>query len=94
MVAKVLSFDLSDKNINSLNDEPDSESTVLFTVPFKLAYTFAGSRTQVFLGTEVGDLLSFDTAQQLGVKQEIGSLGVLQAGLLFSGTSGSGRTPM
>jgi hypothetical protein len=33
----------------------------------------------------VGDLLSFDTAQQLGVKQEIGSLGVLQAGLLFSG---------
>jgi hypothetical protein len=84
-VAKVLSFDLSAKNINNLNDEPDSESTVLVTVPFNLAYTFAGTRTQVFLGTEVGDMLSFDTAQQLGVKQEIGSLGVLQAGLLFSG---------
>lgn len=84
-VAKVLSFDLSDKKINSLNDEPDSQSTAIFTVPYKLAYTFAGSRTEVFLGTEVGDMLSFDTAQQLGVKQEIGSLGVLQAGLLFSG---------
>ena len=84
-VAKVLSFDLSDQKISDLNDEPDSQSTVLFTVPFKLAYTFAGSRTEVFLGTDVGDLLSFDTAQQLGVKQGVGSLGVFQAGLLFSG---------
>jgi hypothetical protein len=84
-VAKVLSFDLSDKKISDLNDEPDSQSTVLFTVPFKLAYTFAGTRTEVFLGTDVGDLLSFDTAQQLGVKQGAGSLGVFQAGLLFSG---------
>jgi opacity protein-like surface antigen len=84
-VAKVLNFDLSDQRIDDLNDEPDSESTAIFTVPYKLAYTFAGTRTELFLGTEVGDLLSFDTAQQLGVKQEIGSLGVLQAGVLFSG---------
>ena len=84
-VAKVLSFDLSDQKISDLNDEPDSQSTVIFTVPFKLAYTFAGTRTEVFLGTDVGDLLSFDTAQQLGVKQGAGSLGVFQAGLLFSG---------
>lgn len=84
-VAKVLSFDLSDQKISDLNDEPDSQSTVIFTVPFKLAYTFAGTRTEVFLGTDVGDLLSFDTAQQLGIKQGVGSLGVFQAGLLFSG---------
>jgi len=93
MVAKVLSFDLSDKKINSLNDEPDSQSTMIFTLPFKLAYTFAGSRTQVFLGTEVGDLLSFDTAQQLAVKQEVGSLGVFQAGLLFSGATRVWKDP-
>jgi hypothetical protein len=84
-VAKVLNFDLSDQRIDDLDDEPDSESTAIFTVPYKIAYTFAGTRTELFLGTEVGDLLSFDTAQQLGVKQEIGSFGVLQAGLLFSG---------
>lgn len=84
-VAKVLNFDLSDQRIDDLDDEPDSESTAIFTLPYKIAYTFAGSRTELFLGTEVGDLLSFDTAQQLGVKQEIGSFGVLQAGLLFSG---------
>jgi len=93
MVAKVLSFDLSDQKINNLNDEPDSQSTALFSLPFKLAYTFAGSRTQVFLGTEVGDLLSFDTAQQLAVKQEVGSLGVMQAGLLFSGSTRVWKDP-
>jgi hypothetical protein len=92
-VAKVLSFDLSDERINDLNDEPDSESTAIFTVPYKLAYTFAGSRTEVFIGTEVGDLLSFDTAQQLGIKQEFGSLGVFQAGLLFSGTTRVWKDP-
>ncbi len=83
-VAKVLSFDLSDKSINHLNDDPESESGVFFTVPYKLAYTFAGTRTELFLGTELGDLLSFDTAQQLGIKQEMGTLGVFQAGFLFS----------
>jgi opacity protein-like surface antigen len=84
MVAKVLSFDLSDKKISNLGD-PDSQSTGLVTLPFMLAYTFSTTRTEVFLGTDVGDLLSFDTAQQLGVKQDIGSLGVVQAGMLFSG---------
>jgi hypothetical protein len=93
MVAKVLSFDLSDQKINSLNDEPDSQSTMLFSLPFKLAYTFQGGRTQVFLGTEVGDLLSFDTAQQLAIKQEVGSLGVMQAGLLFSGSTRVWKDP-
>jgi hypothetical protein len=50
-VAKVLSFELSDKRIDSIDDEPDSESTAIFTVPFKLAYTFASTRTEVFAGT-------------------------------------------
>jgi hypothetical protein len=93
MVAKVLSFDLSDQKISNLNDEPDSQSTMLFSLPFKLAYTFQGGRTQVFLGTEVGDLLSFDTAQQLAIKQEVGSLGVMQAGLLFSGATRVWKDP-
>ncbi len=83
-VAKILSFDLSDQRIGDLRDEPDTESTAIFTLPYRLAYTFAGSRTELFLGTEMGDLLAFDTAQQLGLKQEVGSLGVFQAGFLFS----------
>ena len=85
MIAKVLSFDMSKDKINSLGSDPDSQSTALISFPFKLAYTFDGSQTEVFLGTEVGDLLSFDVSQQLGVKHNFGDIGVIQAGLLFSG---------
>jgi hypothetical protein len=85
MVAKFASFDLSDDRINSINDEPNSESEAVVTLPFEIAYTFAGTRTQLFLGSQLIDLLRFDFSQQLGIRQEIGSLGVLQGGVLFSG---------
>ena len=85
MVAKVASFDLSDKRINSIFDEPSSESEVIVSPPFEINYTFASTRTQLFLGTQLIDLLRFDFSQQLGARQEIGRAGVLQGGVLFSG---------
>ena len=85
MVASFLGYDLSDKKTNSLNDDPDSQSNVLVTAPFSLQYTFASTRTQIFLGTDLTDLIRFDYSQQFGVKQEIGRLGLLQGGILFSG---------
>jgi hypothetical protein len=92
-VAKVVGFELSDKKIGDREEEPDSKSTVVATIPYKIAYSFAGTRTEIFLGTELGDLLSFDTAQQLGLKQEIGSLGVFQLGVLFSGNTRVWKDP-
>ena len=86
MVASFMGFDLSDKKTNSLKDDPDSESVVLPLVPFSLEYTFAGTRTQLFLGTDLTDLIRFNSAQQFGVRQGIGKLGILQGGILFSST--------
>jgi len=85
MVASFLGFDLSDKKTNALDSSPDSQSSAIVLVPFSLEYTFAGTRTQLFLGTELTDLVRFDYSQQIGVKQEIGKLGLLQGGFLFSG---------
>ena len=85
MVASFLGFDLSEKKTNSLTDTPSSESTGIALVPFSLQYTFASTRTQLFLGTDLTDLVRFNYAQQLGVKQEIGRFGLLQGGILFSG---------
>ena len=84
MVASWLGYDLSDKKTDSLTDSPDSESTGIFLLPFALRYTFASTRTEVFLGTDLTDLVRFDYSQQLGVKQGIGRFGILQAGFLFS----------
>jgi len=85
MVASFLGFDLSDKKTDSLDDSPDAESTGVALVPFSLEYTFASTRTQLFLGTDLTDLIRFNYAQQLGVKQQIGRFGLLQGGVLFSG---------
>ena len=85
MIASFLGFDLSDEKTDSLSDSPDAESTGIALVPFRLAYTFGSTRTQLFLGTELRDLIRFDLSQQLGVKQEIGRFGLLQGGFLFSG---------
>ena len=85
MIASFLGFDLSDKKTDSLDDSPDSESTAIVMAPFSLEYTFASTRTQLFLGTDLTDLIRFDYSQQIGVKQGIGNFGILQGGILFSG---------
>ncbi|MBW2429327.1 MAG: DUF2860 family protein [Deltaproteobacteria bacterium] len=85
MVASFLGFDLSDKKTDSRDDSPDSQSTAIVLAPFSLEYTFASTRTQLFLGTDLTDLVRFDYAQQFGIKQGIGSLGIFQGGILFSG---------
>jgi hypothetical protein len=85
IVASFLGFDLSDEKTGSLDDSPDSESTAIVMAPFPLEYTFASTRTQLFLGTDLTDLIRFDYSQQIGVKQGIGTFGILQGGILFSG---------
>ena len=66
MVASFLGNDLSDKKINSLDDSPDSQSTGIALVPFSLQYTFASTRTQLFLGTDLTDLiLSLDANDEV-----------------------------
>ena len=85
LVASFVGLDLSDKKINSLTDSPDSQSNGIALVPFSLEYTFASTRTQLFMGTELTDLIRFDLSQQIGVKQEIGQAGILQGGFLFNG---------
>lgn len=84
MVASFLGFDLSDKKTDSLDDSADSQSNVIAVAPFSLEYTFASTRTQLFLGTDLTDLIRFDYSQQLGVKQGVGRFGMLQGGILFS----------
>jgi hypothetical protein len=85
MVASFLGVDLSDKKTNALDSSPDSQSSAIVLVPFSLGYTFADTRTLLFLGTDLTDLVRFDYSQQIGIKQDIGRVGLIQGGFLFSG---------
>lgn len=85
MVASFSGFDLSNESTDSLADSPDSESNGILLSPFALEYTFTGSRTQLFVGSDLTDIIRFDFSQQFGVKQKMGGWGLVQAGFLFTG---------
>ncbi|WP_036798238.1 DUF2860 domain-containing protein [Photobacterium marinum] len=83
-LAKFGSVDLSNDTINSVNDKPDSESSAIPVIAAELAYTFADTRTQIFLGNQLEDYIRFDFSTLAGIRQEIGSAGILGASLLYT----------
>lgn len=85
MVASFLGYRLSERITNSLTDSPNTESNTIVMPLFALQYTFASTRTQLFVSSDLRDIVRFDLSQQLGVKQEIGRFGMLQGGFLFTG---------
>ena len=85
MAAKTPLTDLSSDRINSLFDEPDSESSAMPVFSGELRYTFADTRTQLFLGGSLIDRLRFDLSQAAGVRQQYDEAGIFEGAFLFSG---------
>lgn len=77
------SFD--NKQIVDLGDADSFESKASAFAFANLSYTFADTRTQLFLGNIAEDVIRYDFAQQFGIRQEIGKAGTLSAGLVFAG---------
>lgn len=75
MIDGIASIDLGQDPISNLNDGPGSEDFVLPQIHFEVAYTFAENLTQLYLGNQVVDYLSFDLETtletHLGIRQEV-----------------------
>jgi hypothetical protein len=84
MVKRIGFFKIGDSNISSLDDKPRSEYSVSPILNFNLRYTFASTRTQVFLGNQLEDLLRFDTATFLGVRQELVDQSIIGVSYIYS----------
>jgi hypothetical protein len=84
MVKKVGFFEISDDNINSIDDKPKSEYAVTPILTMNLRYTFASTRTQLFLGNQLEDLLRFDVATLIGLRQELVDQSVIGVSYVFS----------
>ena len=63
-------FTIGDDRIDSIFNGPDSESTASPILNFEFAYTFAESRTQLYVGNQLEDFLRFDYSTLLGIRQE------------------------
>ncbi len=77
--------DVGDPVTSDINSSPSSETAVIPSANFELSYTFAGTRTQVYLGNLLEDFLTFDLTTRAGVRQAIGGAGIL--GLAYVRTS-------
>jgi len=82
MVAGIFGQEFSDAKVSSFTSEPDAETSVLPLVAGEVRYTLADSRTQFFAGNLLEDFLRFDSATQLGVRQEAGNVGTFGVAVL------------
>ena len=65
MVKKIGFFQVSDDDIGSIDNKPKSETSVSPIFSYNVRYTFASTRTQIFLGSLLEDILRFDAATLL-----------------------------
>ena len=77
--------DVGNDRIDSYTESPGNEHTTGGFFTGELKYTFAETRTQLFLGNTLEDLVRYDFAFQGGIRQEISDKGILSASILFSG---------
>ena len=75
--------DVGRPEISSIFQNPRSDSAVHPVFTGEVNYTFE-SGWQAFFGTSLEDIVTLDSAAQLGVRRQIGDNGTLQAGMLLS----------
>ncbi len=74
--------DVSNARIDSIFTSPQSQTAPALLVAAELNYTFASTRTQLFAGNRIEDVLRLDIAVGLGVRQELPDGSILAASLL------------
>jgi len=79
-----INADFGEETTQTLTGEAESQTQGIGMFNYEIGYNFANTRTRVFIGSLLEDFIQFDMAQQLGVRQEIGNLGMVSAGFLFS----------
>ena len=77
-------IEIGQPTIDSVAQRPQSDDTFHPVVTGEVNYTF-GSGWQAFFGTSIEDAVTLDGVIQLGARKDLGSAGIVQGGLLFSG---------
>ena len=85
LVAGVSTYgvDLGKSKISSLDDSPKSQSMGLPQLNLNLNYTFA-TRTQLFFGNSLENVIQFDTATNFGVRQQFADESILELSAISS----------
>ncbi len=70
-------IDFDNESIAGLRAPASSSTSTVPLVGMELAYTFASTGTQIFIGNSLEDYISFDFATRAGIRQSVDSIGTL-----------------
>jgi len=77
--------DFGQERIDSIFDKPDSETDAIPVINGELSYTFASTRTQIYVGNLLEDWVRFEFGNALGVRQELADKSIVELSYLFTG---------
>ncbi len=83
-VASFMRYDLANPQIQSIYSQPETQGMPLILLPFDVNYTFSKTKTQLFFGTQLDDLIRFNLTMQLGVKQQFDKTGIFRFSFLLN----------
>lgn len=76
--------DVGSVQVSSIFSSPSAETAPALMVGAELNYTFAATRTQLFFGNRLEDILRLDIAVGFGLRQELADGSILSASLLMT----------
>lgn len=76
--------DVGNTNIESIFEKPNSQTAFALPMGGELNYTFSSTRTQLYFGNRLEDLLRLDLILGLGVRQELPDESIIAASFLFT----------
>ncbi|MHC4132686.1 MAG: DUF2860 family protein [Planctomycetota bacterium] len=76
---------IGDDTVGSIFGNPDTDHEMIPMINGELRYTFGDSRTQIYFGNQMEDVLTFDAATLLGVRKELGDKGTGAISYVFNG---------
>ena len=76
-------IDMGNKKVDSLDDEPDSESFPLPQLNLNLKYTFE-TQTQLFTGNSLEDIVQLDNVTVFGVRQQFSDKSIFEVSAVTS----------
>ena len=75
-------IDVGDDTIGDLDDDADSESSLMPLANLSITYTFENKATELFFGNSLEDFLQFDYSTTIGVRHQTDKLGIFEVASL------------
>lgn len=78
-------WDIGQESVSSAFRTPKAEDDAFLFPRGQFAYTFGGPQIQLFLASDVEELVDLEVLQQLGIRKQFQRLGIVSLGYVTSG---------